>query len=156
MLKKLTKFKPAVLFGPWSPSNTFHSCCTQAPQASFCDAKLLHDLQGHHCNSKAESDQECWMFAIMLDVVPFFSGKVLIMSCLQGQYLILICVEQQGTGDQSDLLLNMCVLYFLLKVLVHILMKDVLCDHRNRIDLPLFKCLLSISSCYKVWIIDKP
>lgn len=41
---------------------------------------------------------------------------------------------------------ELCVLCLLLEVLVHILMKDVLCDHRNRIDLTLFKCLLSISS----------
>lgn len=51
---------------------------------------------------------------------------------------------------------ELCVLYLLLEVLVHIFMKDVLRDHRKIIDLPLFKCLLSISSCHKAWIIDKP
>lgn len=45
---------------------------------------------------------------IMLALVPSFSGKLLIVSCLQGQYFILICVDQQGNGDQSDQLLN-CV-----------------------------------------------
>lgn len=51
---------------------------------------------------------------------------------------------------------ELCVLYLLLEVLVHIFMKDVLRDHKERIDLPLSKCLLSICSCHKEWIIDKP
>jgi len=45
---------------------------------------------------------------IVFAVVSSFSGKLLIASCLQGQYFILICVEQQGNGDRSDQLLN-CV-----------------------------------------------
>lgn len=39
---------------------------------------------------------------------PLFSGKLLILPCLQGQYFILICGEEKGNGDPSDQPLN-CV-----------------------------------------------
>ena len=36
---------------------------SEAPQPGSCEAKGSHKLRGRRCNSKAESDQECWTFS---------------------------------------------------------------------------------------------